>query len=92
VGPARQPVYDAEARARWKKSSFRNVWFDSVEERPALGWNAQFEYERRLLRQIEAWWTKLQEKKNKERASAAAAQAKNGKDGKDGKEKRGVDL
>ena len=75
LGPARQPLYSPESLARFRAGDFQNVWFDSVEQRTALGWNAQFESERKILKSIQNWYEKLLLKENKSNSTSQGNEA-----------------
>jgi hypothetical protein len=65
VGPAKQGLFDPAKKAQFKTSRFRNVWFESVENRSSLGWNAQFESERKTFSELKSWWDKLVQRQAK---------------------------
>lgn len=70
VGPPRQPVFNAEQRRKFRPAEFRNLSLDSVEQRPALGWNSQFVTEQQIFRKIIAWWQALQEKEQAQKKAS----------------------
>lgn len=61
IGPARQPLFDAQELISFRASQDENLTFHSPETWNGLGWNALFKAEEKILNRVQSWWKRREE-------------------------------
>lgn len=86
LGPPRHPIFSEKSSKQRFNNKFQNVYFDSPETWPALGFDGMWSMQSKILSEISAWWAHKEELRLKRLAKEEARQRKNEA------RKNGVDL
>lgn len=82
LGPVRHPIFKDKARKQLKAKSFANLFLDSPEQWPCLGWDGNLKNQTKIFASLLDWWKKKEELRLKLDAQRAkeALEKKSGKD------------